>query len=515
MALSRRQLLAALSALPIIPSLLSGSARAQAATPPKFYVHFATGHGGVWNQNMYPAVAAPTTQVFSGRTVRRQALALTVQNGRAGLSPVLTGSSGVFTASLASKMNVLQGLDWPLYLAHHTGGHLGNIARNDGNGGDGAVVAAHPRVTIDQLMSWSPEFYGSLAGVRERVLNMGSRLSYTWANPATRSGVIQEVAATRDSHDWYDRLFPPGTTVGGPAPRPPAVNRVRDDYQRLRDSTRRLSGDDTLRVEQHVQRLDELKRRLNVTVGAQCTQPARTAQSNLQRFGGSDYDINPAKQASSAQMLNDLIVSAFTCGLSRIAVVNADTSFTDFAGDYHQSVAHRAEQLAPAADNQLPSAPQAVLSGGNQAFFEGVLLDLVAKLDATSDGQGGTLLDHSLVVWTQECGNITHNSFSVPVITFGGAGGFFNTGQYVDYRNTALVYDAAKAEKEHPGLLMHQWLGMALRAMGVPAAQWAETDHGGYGYRYANVNWANFNTAQGYPDAMWALNGQDLPWLKR
>jgi len=49
----------------------------------------------------------------------------------------------------------------------------------------------------------------------------------------------------------------------------------------------------------------------------------------------------------------------------------------------------------------------------------------------------------------------------------------------------------------------------------VPRAQWAEADHGGYGYRYANVNWGAFNTAQAYPDSQWALAGDELPWLKR
>jgi hypothetical protein len=520
MALSRRQLLAALSTLPVIPSLLSATARAQGMAQPKFYVHFCTSHGAVWNQNMYPAAAAPTTQSYGGRTIRRQPLSLAVSNGRAGVSPVLTGPSGVFTQSLATKLNVIQGLDWPLYVGHHTGGHLGNMARNDGSGeamGDGAVIGANPRVTVDQLMAWSPEFYPSLAGVRERSLTMGSRISYGWANPATRSGAIQEVAGTRDSHDWYDRIFPPGTTVGGPAPRPPAVNRVRDQYAALQTSARRLSAEDRQRLEQHVQRLDELKRRLNVTVGAQCSQPPRPAQSNFDLYGRpyvGDYDVNPVKQASSNQLLNDLIVAAFTCGLSRIAVAHSDSTFTDFSGDYHQSVAHRAEQAAPAQDNQLPSAPQAILAGGNQLFFEKVVLDLAAKLDATPDGQGGTLLDHALVVWTQESGNITHNTFSVPVVTFGGASGFFSTGQYVDYRNTALVYDRDRAEAEHPGLLMHQWLGMTLRAMGVPASQWAESNHGGYGYRYANVNWGNFTTAQAYPDSLWSRAGEDLPFLR-
>ena len=56
-------------------------------------------------------------------------------------------------------MNVIAGLDVPFYLAHHTGGHLGNFARNDGNGGDGALAQSNPRRTLDQIMAWSNSFY--------------------------------------------------------------------------------------------------------------------------------------------------------------------------------------------------------------------------------------------------------------------------------------------------------------------------------------------------------------------
>ncbi|MDP3498902.1 MAG: DUF1552 domain-containing protein [Myxococcales bacterium] len=526
MALSRRQLLHALGlspTLPLLPSLLASTARAQNQAMPKFYVHFCTEHGGVWERNMYPqALPSQVTQMAAGRPVRQQPLTLTVANGQASLSPVLAGPSSVFTAQLASKMNVLQGLDWPLYLGHHSGGHLGNPAQNAGRNepmGDGTNVGRHPRVTIDQLMGWSPEFYPNLSGVRERVMVMGREVSFHHANPAARTGAIQPITGSRNSHTWYDRLFPPGTTGQGPAPRPPPIAQVKAQYSSLLASPRRLSGEDRQRLEQHVQRLDELQRRLAITPTARCTQPTRSTQSNDSQFGSpyvGDYDVRPDKQASSSQMLNELITAAFSCGLSRVAVLRNTETFSTFSGDWHQSVAHRAEQGSPAGDGQMPAEPQRILTEANQRFFSGVFLDLAAKLEATADGQGGTLLDHSLLVWSQECGNLTHNTFSVPVITFGGASGYFRTGQYVDYRNRALVpYTDGRLEFENPGLFMHQWLGMTLRAMGVPHAQWAEPDHGGYGYRYANINWSRITTAQAYPTSMWSTVGDELPFLRR
>ena len=43
-------------------------------------------------------------------------------------------------------------------------------------------------------MAWSPAFYGDLGGMRERVLVMGSGMSYNYANPATRTGEPIQVA---------------------------------------------------------------------------------------------------------------------------------------------------------------------------------------------------------------------------------------------------------------------------------------------------------------------------------
>lgn len=502
--MNRRSFLKGLGALPFLPSLLSKSALAQVVQP-KYFVQFCTDHGGIWTSNMFPTMPGNAQgMTYAGRTVKRQPLTVSVNNGIASLSPVLSASSANFTQGLASKMNVIQGLDIPCYIAHHTGGHLGNFARNDGNGGDGLELQKGPRRTIDQVMGWSPAFYPTLDGVRQRALTMGRRIAYNYANPATKTGAIQEIVATDNSQQLFDQLFPPGMT-GGPPPRAPIVDKVIESYKRLRDGNRRLSTADKQRLDEHLQRLDELQRRLNVNATVTCMKPPRPATSNYSLYGG-NFAVDPVKHATWHTLLNDVTVAAFSCGLSRIATVKVDPTFSTYAGDWHQDIAHKADLATGAA--------QATISAAHQKFFENVFLDLARKLNAVSDGMGGTLLDHTLLVWTQESGNITHNNFSMPVITFGGAGGAFTTGSHVDYRNTAAALSPNDAEKQYPGLFYQQWLGMILRGYGIPEADWAEPNHGGYGYRYAMVNWASLNTQQCYPDSMWALTGDPLPFLK-
>jgi hypothetical protein len=167
------------------------------------------------------------------------------------------------TAALLGKMNVVRGLDIPWYIAHHTGGHLGNFARNDGNGDDGAAVQASSMPTIDQIMAWSSNFYGDLSGITERALIFGShRLSYNWSSPSDRSGEIQEVSGDDDPLTMFNRVFISDEDPSDPAPRAPIVDKVFSSYQSLRQSNRRLSTEDGQRLDDHMDRLAELQRLL-------------------------------------------------------------------------------------------------------------------------------------------------------------------------------------------------------------------------------------------------------------
>jgi len=108
-----------------------------------------------------------------------------------------------------SRLNVLRGFDIPFSIAHHTGGHLGNFARNDGNDAEGKQMQAHPWPTIDDVMAWSPRFYQQPAQVRQRVVVTGDRRDYSWtySNPAARSGAIQPLQITEDPRALFDLVI--------------------------------------------------------------------------------------------------------------------------------------------------------------------------------------------------------------------------------------------------------------------------------------------------------------------
>ena len=135
----------------------------------------------------------------------------------------------------------------------------------------------------------------------------------------------------------------------------------------------------------------------------------------------------------------------------------------DVIGEWHLEVAHPAT-TDPAA--------QTVLRQHKQWFFQHVFMDLASKLEATPT-TNGTLLDDSLIVWSQESGQITHISNSIPIVTAGSAGGYFQTGKFVDYRNQNIDYGSTTTtQTDHPGLIYNQWMGTILQSMGLSPADY-------------------------------------------
>jgi len=502
-------------ALPFMPSILPRDALAQSGAPPrKRFVALATDHGAVWGRSMYPN-PLPMTQSASigGFNVSSGPLQLNVDNGVASLSEVLSAPSNVLTSSLANKINVIRGIGQPFYIGHHTGGHLGNNARNDANGGDGAYFRDHPRPTIDQVMAWSSSFYPDLSSVRERAMILSDRpgdrvnISHYYADPMNKSGDIQRIPGVRSALEMFNRIFVPPEDPANQ--RTPVVDRVYENYRRLRNTDRRLSADDRRRLDEHMQRLSELQRRLNATGSCDTVMPLSRDNEPIIRTDG--FGINPTLQSEFWKLHNDVIAAAFACGTSSIAVMQCRNTFSDFDGDWHQNVAHQAKDDAVA---------QRHIREAHQLFFQEVFVDLIAKLDI-DEGNGSTILDNTLVMWTQESGESTHNADTIPIITAGSAADYFNTGLYADYRDFAKPFgDPTMTEaKRYAGLVYNQWLHNVLQSMDVPLSEYAEPDnHNSYGKLWVGEGFWGFQGDRDigpYPDAVLRTAGDPLPFLIR
>lgn len=491
----------ALVAIPVLDSLVPRGARAGGAPGAiRRFAAFSTGHGGIRGANMCPASATLTSsQSYAGHTIRRGPLTLAVDGGVASLSPVLSASSSVLTASLAAKLNVLRGLDAGFYVAHTTGIHLGNLAGHD----EALAPASERRPTIDQVLAYSDKFYPQVPSVRSIQCGLAGPISLGRENPFDPSSPLQSLPTSQRSTDLFAQIYtPPDPNM---EQRKPVVDRVLADYQRVRASSR-ISAQDRMRLDAHIARLADFEDKLAAVQSCGTVDPP-TAEAQDQLFQA-DFGTDPEAQARYWQLFTDVVAIAFSCDTCRIATFSAD-ALIDYSGpDYHQDVAHRAgldAPLEPPGDPLAQVYAQDMVRDGHQRFFEKVWLEFVAKLDAIDDGQGGTLLDSCLVAWTQESGIYTHDAVDWPVVLAGGAAGNLATGSFCDYRNTSVMGN--QYGQSHPGpfpmypddntpeyswfgLMLPQYYGTLLQAMGLDPADYEETSYGGYGPMHIDDGYA-------------------------
>jgi hypothetical protein len=245
-------------------------------------------------------------------------------------------------------------------------------------------------------------------------------------------------------------------------------------YRSLRQSNRRMSAGDRQRLDDHMDRLAELQRRLN-------TNPVRLSTcGNFSEptAGRSDF-------VALHQQLNEVVTAAFLCGTSRIAILGVvEADYANYTGDWHQEIAHQ----------YYDDGPQQQLLSVNQRVFSDVFVDLAYRLDV-EEAPGSTVLDSTLMAWSQESGNRTHDARSIPVITAGSAGGFLRTGQFCDYRNRVQSsnLDQDPNVPKYTGLLYSQWLATCLQAMGVGPGEWQDIPNNGsagYGYPFVDTSYA-------------------------
>jgi len=462
-------------ALPILPSLLPRSARAQDTGAAPCFIAMATHHGGLHGASMYPSDRTlSTVGTYAGRDIRAGAIVGELAGGERVVSDVLRASADRFTPSIAGSMSVLRGLDIPWYIAHHTGGHLGNFARNDGNGGDGLTMQSFPTPTIDRVMAWSPSFYPDPSGVVERSVSVGwQTMSFDHASPSGRSGPIQAQYAYASNLALFQRLFRPAEAFGRTSSL--LVDRIRGQYTDLR-GTAGISADDRRRLDEHVERLFDIERRLTLDVPCDPADPTIDTEALMWT---ETYFRDPDTQTLMWSLMNDIVVAAMACGLTRVASMLVGDTLSEYAGDWHQDIAHQAYLPGGDAQNTLVAA--------HQRFFEGIFLDLVEKLQATEMDGGDTLLDRALVSWTQESGQFPHASVGIPVVTAGAAGGAWQTGLYADYRDLDVTYpygeelEGVDMPTDHPGLGWNQYLGSVLQAMGLTPGEYEDGETGGYG----------------------------------
>lgn len=445
--LDRRALLRALglgaASLPFVPLLDAHSA---SAPPPKRVVFFFNANGIIhdsWlptmssGQLVLSPILAPLEK-FKSRLLVVDGLAHRVimeksnRDGHsAGMNTALTGRTNKITDPSQPLHSLATGISLDQFLADKMGG-----------------------------------------GVKLRSLECGVQVEHYDKDFASLSyrGPLQPIVPESNPARVYDRLFRGFTEPG--AVDDPSAREALADRQRVLDAVSRdldrlrgrLPASDRVKMEAHISAVRAVEHSLVTGVGAAsgkaCQKPA--ALSPLDPWDNGNIPALARRQI-------DLLVMGLACDLTRVGTIQfgragAGHRFSwlgrEFDTDPELSPACHAKGFHALAHREVDAVSRAKLVRIHTWYAEqfAYLLERLASVPEA----GGSLLDHTLVVWLNELGSGSkHSHERTPWVLAGSAGGFFRTGQVVSFPN-----------EPHNRLLLS-----VCHAMGVPAETFGDPDY--------------------------------------
>lgn len=300
----------------------------------------------------------------------------------------------------------------------------------------------------------------------------------------------------------FDRLVTAGATdrEGGVVASDPAVLEAAARRNRLKLSVLdgvtksanalkpNLTYSDNVRLEQFLTSLREIETRV-AAVANSMGQPTSTLGCNLTARPGfpAAYDLQngdipvggstPYDKEAHADVMNDLVVMALECDVTRIITYMLDDARSEFvynhvpqreftdtgstvgggtAGNFHGS------QHAGERNNGFASINH---------WLTQKVSSLAQKMDAIPEGTG-TLLDNSVIIYMSPMEGGNHAGYNLPFVMIGGAGGVLRTNQHIVFpppvaaENDETATGNDRAVRDVYFTLMNQYFDMGLTSFG-------------------------------------------------
>jgi hypothetical protein len=231
------------------------------------------------------------------------------------------------------------------------------------------------------------------------------------ADPWTRmcyAGANQPVAPIDDPYRMFEKLY------GQMKDKDSLVSILDDVSDDLKRVSAKLSARDKLMLEQHVTLVRSLEQELKNPVETHLTHPMPELDPGIELVN----DNTP--QLSRMQI--DLLVNALSNDMTRIATLQYMRSVGQAqmrwlgVEEGHHSLSHDPD------DNKESYGKLLKIN----TWFCGELAYLAKRLSETPEPAGeGSMLDHTLIVWTNELGKgNSHTLDNIPLVLIGGGAGF-------------------------------------------------------------------------------------------
>jgi hypothetical protein len=332
-------------------------------------------------------------------------------------------------ADYADKLTLVRGtrFGFPGIGCGHSGGLNQCITAANLSGMGKDTLATGPSV------DWFIATQVNPPGVEPLTLMSGPQSAYI-AHGLSYSGPGQLRGARNNPYAVYSTLM---GLSGTPAEVQQLAMRRRSVNDLVRDEMKDLLGNpdlsttDRLRLDTHFAAIRDLE------VAMSCTLP-ETKVMAMQDIA-SVFESNEHR-VKVADFMLELTALAFSCDATRtgtLQIGSGNDGTRYYVDGQLQNTFHRISHRIDGDGSEGAPIPNAdLLHHGIDKVFAGIFKRFLDRLSEFPGPSGGTLLDDSVVLWTNDLANGPPHSYSnVPQVLAGGAGGFLRTGQYIDAGN--------------------------------------------------------------------------------
>jgi hypothetical protein len=343
-------------------------------------------------------------------------------------------------------------------------------------------------------------------GSRRPPLNLmvGRRGGYQGLDYISYTGAGQAVAAVTNPWNAYSEFMGLGAEGGAPAVenlvntrRQSVLDLVTEQFDELKSGP--LSADDKAKLDAHFTTIRELEMAINAS-GMSCGDTALadrareyeyTDDGGDEGFGSSDpaeaEDVYPLV----ADIQLDIVALALACDATRVATLQFDKGsggptfqWDGMAHEYnHHKLSHGKVRDDCFGDSTEDGCDD--VTGYEEMLFaidswhQGKYARLLERLDSYVEADGKTVLDNSVIMYTNELSDGKGHSFmDLPYILAGSAGGYFKQNEYIKL-GAGESWDDTEAPHNRLLNTIVNAMGIQSDWFGVAEGEGGETMQGG------------------------------------
>lgn len=271
--------------------------------------------------------------------------------------------------------------------------------------------------------------------------------SIAWASPT--QPLYKEV----NPQAVFDRLVASGASDAARvdpaaaelAKRRKALRQSALDYVResATDLQLKLGREDKPRLEQFLSSVRELEERTRMLSDSMSAQASAMCKPGMRPPKAYAVNVTDGyNRGTHADVMNDLIVMALSCDVTRVITHMLDDARSDFVYDHLTNRKFTADGSNPASGKVGGFHGLQHAGDSNDGYatinwwFSQKLFELATKLDAIPDGDG-SLLDHTAILYGGSMHGSDHDARPLPMALLGGGRAGLRTDQRVDFSANA------------------------------------------------------------------------------